>query len=145
MSNGFEQIGGKRVFRPWKSWTPGDSITGKFTGTFDDDYGKTNYEIVVESVDFEEGSVPYKTNAGKEGTYEAPLKSEIFVLSACGSLDNAMDKVDEGDIVRVTYTGQEVLKKGKFAGKNFHTMKVERKKNSVVSATTEVELDDDVL
>lgn len=122
----FKQVGGSKVFRPWGHWTEGDSIVGKYSGTSEDNFGNTNYEIIVEECEFDE-EVVTSLNAKKEETeLVAPKVGEIFVLNSCGSLENAFEKIDIDDMVKVIYTGTIVLSKGKFAGKKAHTMKVLR-------------------
>lgn len=122
----FEQIGGSKVFRPWGHWTEGDTITGKFTGTSEDNFGNTNYEVEVEECEFDQEVVNTLTKKGDKQVLNAPKEGEIFVLNSCGSLEKAMEKCDIGDVVKVIYTGTIVLNKGKFAGKEAHTLKVLR-------------------
>lgn len=126
MARNFEQIGGSKTFRPWGHWTEGDSITGKFVSTSEDDYGNTNYEIDVEECDFDQEVINTKNKKGNDVTYSKPAPGAVFCLNSCGSLDKAMEKCDIGDVVKVIYTGTVVLTKGKFAGKEAHTMKVLR-------------------
>lgn len=135
---GYEQIGGSKVFRPWVGWTEGDTFEGIHVGSTEDNYGKTNWEFEVVSVEFDEEVsvvIPKKgKNAGQEVEYVAPKVGEIFVLNSSGSLDKAMEKVDIGDKVKVIYEGTVILNKGPNKGSECHTMKVYREpKGSKVS------------
>lgn len=141
----FEQVGGSKIFRPWGHWTEGDVIVGKFTGTSEDNYGNTNYDIEVEECEFDNPRIQTKNKKGEDVVYESPKEGEIFCLNSCGSLDKAMDKCDIGDFIKVVYTGTVVLNKGKFAGKEAHTMKVMRSSAKKLPPSTNVEDDSDVL
>lgn len=126
MSRTFTQIGGGKVFRPWGHWTEGDSIVGKLVGTSEDSFGNENFEIEVEEVEFDEEVVETKNKNGEKVEMKAPKVGDIFVLNSCGSLERAMQNCDNGDIIKVIYTGEIILNKGKFKGKKAHTMKVMR-------------------
>lgn len=106
----FTQVAGQKVFRKWTLWKAGDSVVGKLVGTSEDNYGKSNYEIEVIEVDFQGESQP---NLG-----------EILVLNSNGSLDASMEKITTGDVFKVIYGGKDTLKKGKYAGKEFHKLSV---------------------
>jgi hypothetical protein len=141
----FEQVGGSMFYRPWGHWTEGDGVTGKFTGTSEDDYGNTNYHIEVEECEFGQERIVTQNKKGQEVVYTAPKEGDVFCLNSCGSLDKAMEKCDVGDVVKVIYTGTVQLKKGKFAGKDAHTMKVMRAASRPASKKVEEESDEDIL
>lgn len=122
----FEQVGGSKIFRPWGHWTEGDTLQGKFVSTSEDNFGNTNYELEVEECEFDQERIVTKTKKGEESVLLAPKEGEIFCLNSCGSLEKAMEKCDIGDVIKVIYTGTIILNKGKFAGKEAHTMKVLR-------------------
>lgn len=121
-----EQLSGSKVFRPWGHWTEGDTFIGKFSGTSEDNFGNTNYEFETEEVEFDQPSIKAKSKKGETVVLDAPKEGEIFVLNSCGSVEKAMEKCDIGDVIKVIYTGTVTLTKGKFAGKEAHTMKVMR-------------------
>lgn len=140
MARQFEQVGGSKVFRPWGQWTEGDSITGKFVSTSEDNFGNTNYEIEVEECEFDQAVIHSKNKKGESQTLKAPEAGEVFCLNSCGSLDKAMEKCDVGDIIKVIYTGTVTLTKGKFAGKEAHTMKVLRSSSKKAVADEDLDL-----
>jgi hypothetical protein len=141
----FEQIGGSKLFRPWGHWTEGDSLVGKFTGTSEDNFGNTNYDIEVEECEFERERIVTQNKKNEAVTYVAPKEGEVFCLNSCGSLDKAMEKCDIGDTVKVIYTGTVILNKGKFAGKEAHTMKVLRAASRPAKSAPVSEEDEDIL
>lgn len=51
---------------------------------------------------------------------------EVHVLNGSGQLKYLMDFVKEGDIVRISYKGMELLTKGAMAGKEAHQFELER-------------------
>lgn len=120
----FTQLTGKKVFRPWAQWEEGDGIIGRLINVSEDNYGKNNYEIEVQEVDFSQDEVSYTNKKGEEVVCKAPQPGEVFVLNSNGSLDRAMEQVDTGDFVKVIYSGTDVLTKGKYAGKEFHKLEV---------------------
>lgn len=138
----FEQVGGSKIFRPWGHWTEGDVIIGKFTGTSEDNFGNENYDIEVSEVEFDQKRIQYKNKKGEDSVLEEPKIGDIFCLNSCGALEKAMEKCDIGDIIKVIYTGTILLNKGKFAGKEAHTMKVLRAAGTPKTKTAVVEEDD---
>jgi hypothetical protein len=145
MGHDFQQIGGGKVFRPWGQWTEGDYIVGRLSGTSEDNFNNTNYDIEVSEVDFENKRVVAKDKKGEDKIYEEPKAGDLFCLNSCGSLDKAMEKCDIGDMIKVIYTGTITLTKGKFAGKEAHTMKVLRASGKVKPKAEQSEDDTDVL
>jgi hypothetical protein len=120
----FTQLTGSKVFRPWALWEEGDVIIGSLIRISEDDYGKPNYEISVMEVDFAQDEASYKNKKGQEVICKTPGINEVFVLNSNGSLDRAMENVEVGDVVKVIYQGVDTLKKGKYAGKEFHKLDV---------------------
>jgi hypothetical protein len=108
----FTQVTGQKFFRKWTTWKSGDSVVGKLISTSTDNYGKPNYDIEVIECDF-------------QGEIE-PAVGDVMSLNANGSLDKAMETISTGDIFKVVYSGKDVLKKGKYAGKEFHKLSVYR-------------------
>jgi len=114
MGRRFRQLGGECWFRPWKEWDVEEFVIGKFLGTREDQYGKTNVELEVEEVNFD--LVNQNDN---------PLtKGKKLVLNSCGALDNKVDEFEKGMFVRVEYTGEITLTKGPYKGKKAHTVEV---------------------
>jgi hypothetical protein len=102
-----QQLTGSCKYRPWNKWEEGEYIIGDFQSLGTDNYGKNNYKLKVLETDILEL---------KEG--------DVVGLNSCGSLDKAMEGLDVGTTVQITYTGQIILEKGKFAGKAAHTCEV---------------------
>lgn len=99
-------------FRKWTDWKEGDYVVGKFIGTHVDNYEKENYKVQVLDAQFEDAELATE------------LVGKNLVLNACGSLDYNWSEADVqvGDVVMVTYTGKALMEKGKYAGKEAHTM-----------------------
>lgn len=120
----FTQLTGSKVFRPWALWEEGDTIIGSLVNISEDNYGKPNYEISVIEVDFAEDQASYENKKGEKIVCKTPNVGEIFVLNSNGSLDRSMERVENGDVVKVIYQGVDILAKGKYAGKEFHKLDV---------------------
>ena len=103
----YKEIGGARTYRSWKNWEIGEYIVGEFVEQYTDNYGKPGYAVKV-----------VETNIKDLG------EGKIIGLNSCGGLDYKMDKVSEGDTLKFEYDGTGILEKGKFAGKEFHQVKV---------------------
>jgi hypothetical protein len=102
-----KSLTGPKTYRKWSEWETGDVVVGKYVSTEEDSYDKTNRILELEYCSFNESLV------GKK-----------LVLNSCGSVDSAFEQVDFGDIVQVEYKGIEKLEKGKFAGKDAHSLEI---------------------
>lgn len=126
--------GGLKIFRQWKAYKEGDVFVGKFTKQYTDE--KYNQECYV----FEVLDCSFKVD-GKS------IIGKSLVLNHIGMLGKAMEEATIGDIVQVEYTGVGKIEKGKFKGKEAHTVDVsllETGDGSEQPSETEEE-DDDVL
>jgi hypothetical protein len=107
-------ISGTRcTYRAWKEWQDGEYIVGTYVGSKTDNYDKPNWMVKVIEAKF-----------AKKKDSEA-LVGQTIGLNSAGGLDKAMEKLKEGDLVQVTYTGTVEMEKGKYAGKDAHTFLVE--------------------
>lgn len=110
-------LGGAKAYRAWKLWEEGDQIVGKLVEIGEDTYGKPNYVIEIEEMNFEH--IPEK---------ETHLKAEVgkrIGLNSAGSLDFKMNEVEIGQVVEITYEGVEKLPDNhKFKGKDCHQIEV---------------------
>ena len=72
------------------------------------------------------GTVPNKFDENKPDIKIEDLNdsSKITIVNAAGNLGYQMSKINPGEIVRITYLGQQVLTKGKYAGKKSHNFEV---------------------
>lgn len=67
----------------------------------------------------------------------------LIFLSSCGSIKRQMKDVKAGDIVRVSYEGQGVIKKGPMKGKKVHNFTIETAASSAdVDSDVEGEIED---
>lgn len=48
--------------------------------------------------------------------------NSLVIVSSCTSLKKSLEKVQQGDLVRIVYEGQGSLTKGPFKGKKFHKL-----------------------
>lgn len=121
MANGTKRVfktkkklsGGRSIFRKWNEWEEGDYIIGKYVGMKEDNYDKPNWMVQVEEAVF----------ADEEEA--AKLVGKQIGLNSNGQLDKAMEKVEEGQFVQVTYNGKSEIEKGKYAGKEAHLVGVD--------------------
>lgn len=110
MSFTFRTVVGQSFYRPWKNWSVGDFLVGKYVSQSEDTFGNPNYKVEVIEAKFEDGKEP------KEGT--------IFTFNSSGTLKKAMEEIATGDVLKVIYKGEDTVTKGKFKGKKFHSMEV---------------------
>ncbi len=106
-----KKLAGSQTYRKWSDYSEGDVVVGKFVGTHTDNYDKVNPKIKVIHAEF------------RDGSGEA-LIGQTLVLNSCGVLDKAMEDVQEGEYIQVVYNGTITMQKGKYAGKEAHTMDV---------------------
>lgn len=111
------RIGGAKCYRAWKLWNEGERITGKLVGITEDTYGKPNYSIEIEEMNFEH-------EPEKEGYMVAEV-GKVIGLNSAGSLDSKMQEVEIGDIVEITYEGTDTLPENhKYKNKECHQIDV---------------------
>ena len=133
-----QQVGGRKVYRPWGHWTKGDSLAGKYLGITEDKYGKDNYDIEVEEVEFDEEEVSYVgKKSKKEVVCRTPKIGEVFSLGPAGALAKAFNQIDVGDCVKVIYMGTSTIKGGEYDGTESHGFKVIRVPKDKFKATKE--------
>lgn len=131
MSYNFRTVMGQSSYKAWKNWSEGDFLVGKYISESEDNFGNPNYKVEVLEANFEDGTTPKPTST--------------FTFNSSGTLKKAMQEVNVGDIVKVIYKGEDVVTKGKFKGKKFHSMEVLVAPSSNPSATTAVTSDDDLI
>jgi len=110
MSYNFRTVMGQSSYRPWKNWSSGDFLVGKYVSEATDTFGNPNYKVEVIEAKFEDGKEP------KTGS--------VFSFNSSGTLKKAMEEIAVGDIVKVIYKGEDTVTKGKYKGKRFHSMEV---------------------
>ena len=105
--------GVRAVYRAWKEWETGDYVIGTYKGSKTDSYGKPNWLLQVEDASF----IDHKT--------AKKIVGQIIGLNSNGMLDKAMDGVEIGEIVQVTYNGTSEITEGKYKGKESHLVEVD--------------------
>ncbi len=105
--------GGARVYRKWGEWDVGDVFVGKYISSYLDQYDKPGWVFTVEEAFF------------KDKKLAKELVGKNLALNGAGMLNKAMAEIEEGQLVQITYTGTSTIEKGKFAGKDAHTMEVD--------------------
>ena len=128
MSFNFKTVMGQSSYRAWKKWEPMDFLVGKFLSQHEDQFGKPNYKVEVIESEFQDGT--------------APKVGSTFTFNSSGALNKAMEEIKEGDVLKVIYKGEEVVSKGKYKGKSFHSMEVlvAPKDGSAPSTTSDEDL-----
>lgn len=98
----FQEVAGAKSFVKANGMNPGDvMVTGWFVGERPSKFGGKDFE--------------FETEDGKH-----------IVVNKSGQLVYAMQFVEKGDFVRVTYVGKNILDKGTFKGREAHQFKVEK-------------------
>lgn len=105
--------GGSVTYRKWAEWEEGDVLIGKYIGQKEDQYQKPNWMLKVLDAQFMD------TDLGEE------LIDKTIGLNSAGQLDKAMEQIEEGQIVQVTYNGTSEIERGKFKGKDAHVIEVD--------------------
>ena len=100
-------------FRKWADWDEGDYVVGEYVGIHTDQYDKECMKMKVEDAVFS-NKKEAKNVIGK-----------VLVLNAAGQLNKAMEKMDEGQFVQVTYNGMSTIETGKYAGKESHVLDIQ--------------------
>lgn len=102
-----------QMYRKWSDWEESDYIIGTYVNKVIDNYDKNNYIFKVEEAHFMD-------NSGSK--YEG----KTLGLNHCGSLAKIEDeKLPYGTMMQITYTGKVVISKGKYAGKDAHTLDIQ--------------------
>ena len=103
---------GSNVYRTWKEYSEGDVVVGTFQGVHIDNYKKNNAKIKVAYAEFADGT-------GED------LVGKTLVINSCGSLEKALENMDEGSAYQFIYNGTIQLQKGPYAGKDAHSVAIE--------------------
>jgi hypothetical protein len=99
---------GNQTYRKWSDYSEGDVVVGTFVGIHTCQYDKENFKVKVLDAQF------------ADGTGDSFI-GKTLVLNNVAFLNTAMEKVTEGEVVQVEYTGTTPISKGKYAGKDCHT------------------------
>jgi hypothetical protein len=135
MSKVYKKIVGGGKYLQWKSWQVGDWVEGVLVGTVEDKYKKTNFQIQVtecsladscqNAVEDEKADAAKKKRAVKFTSLEVK-PGDTLVLNSMGTLNFKMGNVSEGQSVKVTYLGTEVLPDNhQYGGAESHQVDVE--------------------
>ena len=116
MNYQFEEVAGGKKYRSWKHWEEGDFVEGIYKEQTTDNYDNPAYTLQLTNTNIEE----WKDYDGLIG------------LNSSGSLNHKMEEVAEGTPIRVEYHGTDIMEKGKFKGKEFHSLKVYSAKSQSV-------------
>jgi hypothetical protein len=101
-----------KQYRKWSDWKVGDYIIGKYVETYTDEkYDKEVFVIDVIEASFKDGT-------GKK------FENKHLGLNSIGMLAKALQKVGAGEIVQVNYNGKSQMEKGKYAGKEAHSVDI---------------------
>lgn len=103
---------GSNVYRPWKDYSEGDVIVGAFQGIHIDNYKKNNAKVKVVYAELADGT-------GDD------LVGKTLVINSCGSLEKALENMEEGTGYQFVYNGKITLDRGPYAGKEAHSVAIE--------------------
>lgn len=107
------KLAGQKNFRKWEDWSLGDILIGEYVGIHNDQYGHDCPVLKVLDAQFK-----------KESEGDKLLDKEL-VLNACGALDKAMEGLQIGQIIQVTYNGKAAIEKGIYKGKEAHSLSID--------------------
>lgn len=124
MSFNYKTVVGVSAYKPWKNWSQGDFLVGKYVSQAEDSFGNPNYKVEVIEANFEDGNIP-KANT-------------IFTFNSSGTLKKAMESIQVGEIFKVIYKGEDTVTKGKFKGKKFHSMEVLKADNKLENTDSDL-------
>lgn len=105
-------IGGNFKYRPWKEWKEDEYVAGTLVAFQQDQFGHTNTHIKVVEADFLDKDL------------SESLVGQTLCLNSCGSINAAKDDMQIGSSYSFTYRGKITLEKGKFKGKEAHSVEV---------------------
>jgi hypothetical protein len=108
-----KSLGGSQAYRVWEDYSVGDWVLGRYVGNHVCQYKKQNPKIEVIDALFDDSDL------------SDSIIGKTLVLNAVGSLSAQIEKVEEGETVRVTYNGKNLLTKGPYAGKEAHSVTVD--------------------
>lgn len=109
-----KKVSGVRgAFKKWAEWEEDDYVIGKFVQQGTDQYDKPNWTLEVYDAEM----------ADKK--FAKSILEKHLTMNSSGQLNKAMEKVEEGQVVKVTYKGTSKIEKGKYAGKDAHLHEVE--------------------
>lgn len=103
---------GPTTFRKWGDWEEGDVLIGEFVSESTDRYGKPAWTIKVIDAQFSN-----KKDAKK-------LEGQNITLNSNGQLDKALEEVEVGTLLQITYNGMAEMTGGPFKGKDAHLVDV---------------------
>ncbi len=124
--------GGNRIYRKWAEWEVGDILVAKYESTHLDAYQKSAWVVEPLEIFF------------KNKKDQAAMEGKTVVLNSNGMLDKAMKQVEPGQIVQIEYQGMSTIEKGKYAGKDSHTVSVELMVEDDGLTSDDEETDDDL-
>lgn len=101
-----------KAYRKWNDWEVGDIVVGQLAGTHKDQYGNTCYIVKVEDAQFSD------KKAAKA------LIGANLVLNRAGQLNKALESVEEGEWIQVTYNGTSEIPQGPYKGTDSHLIEV---------------------
>lgn len=122
--------GGQRVYRKWSDFDEGDAVIGKYVGSSIDNYKKPSWHIEVEDAQF----------ADKKAA--KALIGKVWGANASGKLNKAMEEVEEGTFVQITYLGKSEMQSGPYEGSDAHDIEVVELEEEGAESDDEDEDDD---
>lgn len=104
----------QKTYKKWSDWSVGDIIIGTYVADHEDQYEKTNPVLkVIDAFTKEKNDFMGKN----------------LVINSCGVVDSAFysskNPIKMGETVQIEYTGTTEMEKGKYAGKDCHTMNID--------------------
>jgi hypothetical protein len=77
-----------------------------------------------------EGTLPNSMNPDSPDYKFRGNADTLYILNSCGSIKKGMASVVEGDLVRVSYKGQNKMTKGPAKGKLAHLFQIDTARNT---------------
>lgn len=131
----FKELTASTKYLSYKSWAIGGYVIGTVKMFRPNAKNPKNQDVIVDVID---------SNLKSDKTVIA--KGDAFTINGTTALQKTLGAVEEGDIIKVTYLGQEEVKSGQWKGTKANKLKVEvaaaQDKHQFESASTNEDSDD---
>ena len=108
-----KKVSGGGLYRKWSDWQEEDYVIGKYVKSGEDQYGNPSWSLTIYDAEM------------SDKKFAKSILEKTLILNSAGQLNKAMEEIELGEIVKVTYKGTSKIEKGKYKGKEAHLHDVE--------------------
>jgi hypothetical protein len=109
----FKQLTGAK-FLSYKDWNVNGFVVGEVITFRPNKFNEKYSDVVIKIID-----------SGIKSDKLSLAKGDVFTINGAASIQKSLDSgVEEGDILKVVYTGTTITKTGPYKGKNQNTFQV---------------------